>query len=156
MWLKQSAMLHPDRIRDPLERMDAADRLAELNDARLTLADDERRANALHALLGGPSARDDQSLPDGFLMEIMEVREAMETALSDEGDAGRSRFESWAQDRRVQHLSAITTGFETLESLDSETDRSAALRAVRVELNAWRYIERMIEQLDPDHDALHA
>ena len=31
-----------------------------------------------------------------------------------------------------------------------------ALREVRTRLNAWRYIERLIEQLDPDYDPARA
>ena len=33
--------------------------------------------------------------------------------------------------------------------MTSMFDDGAALGAIRVELNAWRYIERLLEQLDP-------
>ena len=140
-------------MRDPLERADAADRIAALNDARTILADDERRANALHALLNGPTAREDSSLPDGFLMEIMEVRESMERAVASDDPDERSRFEVWARDRRAAHIACVTDHFAAADAAATDDERRAVLQRLRTELNAWRYIERMIEQLDPTYDA---
>ena len=37
-----------------------------------------------------------------------------------------------------------------------ERPDAPALAAIRRELNAWRYIERLIEQLDPDYDPARA
>jgi molecular chaperone HscB len=147
-YLQRAARLHPDRFRDPVERAEAARRAAELNDARAILADDERRANALLALLGGPDREDEKTLPDGFLMEIMDVRQEMEAALASGDPAERARFEAWAAEQRTERLEAIAGLFErALASPDQDL-----LAAIRVELNALRYIERMIEQLDPDHE----
>ena len=74
-YLKRSAQLHPDRFPEAADQAEAAGRAARLNTARDMLADDERRADVLLRLLGGPAREEDKSLPDGFLMDIMEARQ---------------------------------------------------------------------------------
>lgn len=140
-WLSGTARLHPDRPDAP---PDAASLLAAMNRAKKTLEDPENRANALLTLLGGPSKEQDRSLPDGFLVEMMETREKMEGEIVSEGDAARRRWDEWAAARRAEHLAAVRTLFNRAHRPDPET-----LGLIRRELNAWRYIERMIEQLDP-------
>lgn len=140
-YLARTAAAHPDSS----DRSDDAEHdSAALNEARRTLEDDERRANALLARLGGPGA-DDRSLPEGFLMEIMETRERIESAL-ESGDAdARAACEAEAEERRRGHMARVGELFS--KGADPET-----LAAIRTELNAWRYAERLIEQLDPDYD----
>jgi molecular chaperone HscB len=142
-YLRAVSALHPDRIADPVERAEAAGRAAEVNDARALLVDDEQRANALLGLLGGPGREEDKSLPDGFLMEIMEVRQELEAAIASADDAERERFERWADDERVRYRAEVT---ERFAAAASDPD-PAVLAAIRTRLNAWRYIERMIESL---------
>lgn len=128
-YLARSAALHPDRAAGDA---DAPRRMAELNEAKRVIEDPERRANALLARLGGPSKEQDRSLPDGFLMEMMEVRERMEA----EGAAARGTWEAWAKERRREAVEEVGAMF-----------REGRLGEVRRRLNAWRYIERMMEQL---------
>ena len=145
-YLRRSAALHPDRIADPIERDEAQRRAAALNDARAVLADDEQRANLLLSLLGGPAKEQDKSLPDGFLMDILEIRQEMETAIAGGEVAERERIERLANERRQQHIDAVRELFASIDNASSAppaTTRST----IRRELNAWRYIERMIEQL---------
>lgn len=149
-YLRRSADVHPDRCTDPTERAEAATRAAALNDARAILIDDERRANTLLALRGGPDASSEKTLPDGFLMEIMGVREDMDAALADD-DGARERFQAWADERRAAYLTEIRILFEDDHDAPLAPDRATA---IRIQLNALRYIERMIEQLDPDHVAV--
>jgi len=141
----RAATLHPD-LADP-DRADEATRAsARLNDARATLADPERRAIALLTLLGGPAAGDDRSLPDGFLMEMMDVRQrAEDECVTPEGHA---RWRVWAGDRRGERMDEVRALFSGL----ADPPDAAALAEIRRALNAWRYVERMIEQLDPDHE----
>lgn len=142
-YLRRSAALHPDRVTDPLQRADAAAAAARINDARAMLLDDEQRANHLLHLLGGPSKETDDALPDGFLMEILEKREELEEALASATAAGRAASQQWADEQRASHVASVAQLFERFEQLrDPET-----LRAIRKELNAWRYIERMMEAL---------
>jgi hypothetical protein len=81
-------------------------------------------------------------------MGIMETREQIEEALASKDAAQREKWEAWAQEQRGEYQRRVTGFFEAAgQSRDSET-----LRAIRQELNAWRYIERLIEQLDPQYD----
>jgi len=148
-YLRQSAALHPDRYFDPIEQAEAAERAAALNRARAELIDDERRANVLLALLGGPGKEQEKALPDGFLMEIMEIRQAMEEILAT-GDAAKRRdLEAWADHERHALLEKIVRLFRQATADASAPPAPGLLREIRIELNALRYIERMIEQLAP-------
>ena len=149
-YLRASAKSHPDMAGGIAESGSSADsgNSAAINAARDLLADPERRAGVLLALLGGPGAGEDASLPDGFLMEILEVREEVESARGD--PAATAEWESWADARRAEYIERVASMFESAEGDGS------VLCAIRQELNAWRYIERLIEQLDPDYDPARA
>lgn len=145
-YARRAAALHPD-LADPERADDATRESALLNDARAALADPERRAIALLALLGGPAASDDRSLPEGFLMEMMDVRQRAEAECAD--PAGHARWQAWADQRRAERIDQVRALFAGL----SDPPDPAALAEIRETLNAWRYVERMIEQLDPDPPA---
>lgn len=147
--------VHPD-----LAGEDASLDAAVLTEARATLADPERRAVALLAVLGGPSASQDRSLPDGFLMEMMELRETVEAELGETADAepgaggdARARWGAFAEARRSEHQRRVASLFEATAA---SNNRPELLSRVRLELNAWRYTERLIEQLDPAYDPARA
>ncbi|GJM18901.1 MAG: hypothetical protein DHS20C14_11140 [Phycisphaeraceae bacterium] len=137
----RAAALHPD-LADPDKAADAARASAALNDARATLADPERRANALLAALGGPSPSEDRSLPRAFLMEMMDVRQEAEEECS--APEGLAKWQAWADAQREEAIADVAALFA--ESPD-------ALAPIRERLNSWRYVERMIEQLDPEHES---
>jgi DnaJ-domain-containing protein 1 len=125
---------------------------ATLNKARTTLLDDEQRAFVLLALLGGPDASQCKDLPDGFLMDMMMQRQEIEEAIESGGDAEREQWESWGIEQRRSYRDRVGAMFDALRDPAQDED----LRAIRVELNAWRYIERLIEQLDPEYDPSRA
>lgn len=149
-WLRLSGGAHPDRVggagSDPggeAERSSAA-----INEARRTLADPERRAAALLARLGGPSETEDKSLPSSLLLEYMEAREELETAIHSADAEAVARSREWAEDRRRAHIERVAGYFSAVGA----SGNPEALRAIRTELNAWRYAERMLEQArDVDH-----
>lgn len=148
-YLRLAAKLHPDlAAADP----DAHHKSAQLNDAKRVLDDPELRAQALLTRLQGPGLQDDRTLPDGLLMEVMEVRQAAEQARRNDDLKEMQKWVAWAQERRDHHIQSVSTQFAQL----ADPPDLAALQAIRVELNAWRYIERMIEQLDPEYDPLKA
>lgn len=148
-WLAEASRWHPDRFADPVQRGEAEGRSAEINRARVVLEDDEQRADALLLLLGGPGRGEDKSLPDGFLMEVMEVRERLEEAVASGDALRRTEVERWADEQRAAHRRRVADLFARADGRDD----GAALADIRRELNAWRYIERLIEQLDPDYKA---
>ena len=141
-YLARAAALHPDVAGDD---DDAPLQSAILNKAKRVLLDDERRADALLALLGGPPKEQNKSLPPGFLMEIMETREAIEAAVASGDQAEREKWQRWAREQRLSYRDQVAKLFEAGSDADN-------LGQVRTQLNAWRYIERLIEQLDPRYD----
>jgi len=155
-YLTKLASAHPDAGGAGPEHDDAAS----LNAARTILLDAEQRANALLAVLGGPSALDCKDLPDGFLMEMMTRREEIEEQIgqadNQAGDQARANWESWAHDERVSYSDSVSEKFGSLPRDESSIERAHKLRDIRTLLNAWRYIERLIEQLDPAYDPASA
>jgi molecular chaperone HscB len=152
-YFARSAAVHPDVAAGDDE---AQRRMTILNQAKRTLDDPERRADALLIRLGGPPREQDRSLPPDFLMEIMEVREAIESALQERDPALRQRqrdhWEAWAEDQRLQAIADIGRMFRQLPPSPAPEQ----LRDIRTRLNAWRYIERLLEQLGPEYDPQRA
>lgn len=141
-FLARVAASHPD-LADPDAEQETA---AKLNEARAVLADPERRADALLRLRGGPAKDADRSLPDGFLLAMMQRREEIEDALRAGGPLARETWQRWAAEQRADYESRVGAMFRD----------NAPPAAIRRELNAWRYIERLIEQLDPHYDPARA
>ena len=147
-WLALSGRLHPDRVEAGAEPdAEIARRTAELNRARRILDDPEERACALLARLGGASSEDDKSLPPTFLMEIMEVRQGLEAAQAAGGDV--ESFREWAVDQRKDLQDRLRGLFDRAMRNDQES-----LAEIRLELNVWRYLERMLEQIDDARSGL--
>lgn len=147
-YLAQAAGAHPDLVGDA---EDAARTMARLNDAKRTLLDPERRAICLLERIGGTALLADKSLPQGFLMEMMEHRTAMEEELAQpeaaaSGEA-RQRWEGWGQARRGEEMERVGELFSSLQAATDPAARATTLRSIRTRLNAWRYIERLLEQV---------
>ena len=150
-YLTRAAQAHPDAHADAHTSADAAQAasgMAHLNDARRRLRHAETRARALLHRHGLHDPADD-ALPDGFLMSMLETRMEIEAAIAGGDEAERTRWAEWAERRRAEHAERIA---ELFDDLDAGGDQDAIGAHIRVELNAWRYIERLIEQLDPAYD----
>ncbi len=139
-YLARLAQAHPDA--GGQREHDAA----ALNLARATLLNDEARAVALLELLGGPDASTLKALPEGFLMDIMARRQEIEEQIEAGGDEARDQWEQWARLQRTANRDRVAELFTSLP----DAPEPESLGEIRVQLNAWRYIERLIEQLDPD------
>ena len=146
-YLQRLASTHPDL--GIIEDTNALDPAA-LNHARDALLDDESRANLLLELVDGPSPKD-TTLPEGFLMEMMQLRTQIEEELEENPDVARPHWQQWANDRRTQTIEEISTLFELLNT-EPESQHEQIKQTIRTILNAWRYTERLIEQLDPTYD----
>lgn len=147
-YLERSAQVHPD-VSGADD--DEDDRASELNRAKQILDDPEQRAIALWKLLGGGGVGAvDKTLPPGFLMQMMEVREEVEAAARMEGPGGkeaRRKWEAWAEDRRREYQGRVGALFARAETHSPPAADPILLKQIKTELNAWRYIERLIEQL---------
>ena len=156
-FLARMGRAHPDHHATPADpETDIAHLAGELNRARSILSDAETRAQALLSRLGGRRKEDDRALPEGFLVQMMETRSTIDeeraelagepgdvTAKERQSEAFLDRWETWGDARRQQHIDAVRSHFA---SLSGPPDPSV-LRRIRTELNAWRYIERLLEQL---------
>lgn len=141
-YLAKAAQTHPDLDSSD----DAPDLSAALNAARACLIDPERRAHALLHRLGGANVRQDQSLPPGFLNDIMANRIEIEEAI-ESGDAKAvAQWRDWAFQQRASFIEAAGLAFLGGRDRPWDVDLCTGMRRL---LNAWRYIERLIEQL-PD------
>jgi len=145
-FLSRVARLHPDALGGGGD--DDGGLAAEINEARAALANPERRANALLARLGGPGKEADRALPGGFLGHIMEVREEIERDLAASGPEARERWMDWAAARRDEYMARV----DVLFAGAGDPPAGASLVEIRRELNAWRYLERLVEQLDPGYN----
>lgn len=146
-WLARCAHAHPD-ARPPgggahpdAETLRAS---AALNNARRTLEDPERRADALLLRLGGPSREQEKGLPPALLAAFMEAREALDEAKAAGESGAIESSREWAEGRRHAHIEEVRRKFQAMGNAPTPE----ALRAVRIELNAWRYATRMLEQID--------
>ncbi len=152
-YLARAAALHPDLASGDAEARELGERAsAALNGARRVLRNAERRAGALLSRLGAPDKGEDRSLPDGFLIEILEVREQVESAQASGDPEQVARWEAWGEQERARYTELVSGLFGAL----GEAPAPEALREIRTKLNAWRYIERLIEQLDPDYNPSEA
>ena len=132
-WMRASATAHPDAG-------GSVNHAAQLNEARELLANPEQRANLRLNMLGGPNADQDQRLPDGFLMEMLELRERIDAEIEAEG-VPRHAVASVGGYRVHQVLQKITP------VLDAESASKDDRTEVRLVLNQVRYLERLREQL---------
>ena len=149
--MRAIAQAHPDAARHTSEddvsgEDDAMVRSARLNHARSIVAHPERRAIALYRLLAqregfSPDPKTEAALPPGFLMEIMSTREEIDAALAAKDDKARETWRSWALAQRATYMDRVGAAL-------GQRDFAAAKGL----LNAWRYIERLLEQLDPAYD----
>ncbi len=145
-----SRLTHPDLAgHDPEAQLRALELSAKVNEAHRTLADPEARANYLLELLGGATKEQDKSLPDEFLMEMMEVREALADAQMSDDPKELDRFERETRDRQKLQLEQIATLFRKALDADGLEKRREVLTQVRLELNCLRYVQRMLEQIRP-------
>ena len=117
-----------------------------LNEAFAILSDETRRADRLVADLGGPSEKDLGSMPQAFLMEVMEWNEALDEAAATPLDSPeRAALEGLAntlleeRDRRLEAVGELLTPLPP--------PGSPALTQVRRDLNAVRYLSRALYKI---------
>lgn len=128
---------HPD-----LETDSDSEAAAKLNFAKRTLEHPLRRAEHLCDIVHGATIGREPALPGDFLMEMMEIRETAESEISAQGDSARTTWRSWADRRRNSAIQEMAAAFQS----------GADQHSIRALLSRWRYLERMIEQLDPNYD----
>ncbi len=143
-FLVRAVSVHPDLAGGDSE---AEALSARLNDAKRALLDPETRANLLLARLGGSPADREKSLPPCLLMEVMEAREGVDAARASGDSAELARWKAWAEGGRESIVKTCRQLFARALAAGTSPE-TALLREIRVQLNAWRSYERMIEQME--------
>jgi molecular chaperone HscB len=147
--LRFTRLMHPDFFvtAEPEERELAERGSAELNQAFELLSSDVRRGDWLVTALGGPSDQEERQMPQAFLMEVLEWNEALEAAReSRQGSAERGALGALKQtltDERAALLGSVGAKLTPLPEADAPV-----LREVRRDLNAVRYIDRALAELE--------
>ena len=141
--LRLGRLVHPDFHAGGRQRSVAETNAAELNGAFAVLSDDFRRADCLLRHLDGPGEGEERSMPQAFLMEVMEWNETLEEARSGEtGESALVRLERTLSSERAAALEAVASRLSPLP------DRGSPLLVeVRRELNAIRYVDRTLSEL---------
>lgn len=147
--LRFSRYLHPDFFataeeekRELAERSSAA-----LNSAFETLSDSFRRADWLVLDLGGPSDSDERQMNQEFLLEVLEWNETLDDARGSSPDSSeRLALPELAASLQAERNARLAAVGELLTPLP-ERD-SPLLHDARRELNAVRYIDRVLHDLE--------
>lgn len=123
--------------------------LAEQNNALLNRAydivvDDVRRADWIVRHLGGPGEKDLGCMHQDFLMEVMEWNEIL-----DDNEPGSPEFDGLGDELRTERerLVGAIAGYLTPLPDPGTTEGSEALKDVRKDLNALRYIDRALTRV---------
>ena len=146
--LKFTRWIHPDYFAaSPELRALAEKNTGTLNGALSSLGDPIKRADHLVRALKGPSNTEMKDMPQAFLMEVLEWSESLQEAHeSDAGSTERQRaFELLPEleERRSEGMNAINSLLCPLPDAGAE-----ALTSARRELNAIRYLDRALEELE--------
>ena len=141
-YLERSRAVHPDHTGNDPGALEAS---AALNEAYAILRDPFRRAEYLLTLAGGPSPAAVSQPPPEFLEEMLDLRMRIEDAKAD--PAIRAGFERSLLARRGRLLNDAAKGFAKLETA---SDRSQTLIAIRQSLNATKFINGLLRDLNED------
>jgi molecular chaperone HscB len=143
--LKRTREVHPDFF--GTESADVRG-LAERNSARINeafaiLSDDFARADWIVGYLGGPDEQSERAMPAAFLGEVLEWNEILEEARRGSGvDPRLAELERELTGRRSAAIGAVSGLLTPLPA-----PGSPALKRVRSELNAVRYIDRALTEI---------
>ena len=137
-YLARSREFHPDFHTDAssIEQSQAERESAALNEAYVTLKDPLKRAEYLLQLLGGPSASEMKEIPQAFLMEMLDLREEIETAKGN--DAKLQNLSHSLESRYADELKNV----ESLFGLSTPS-----FKQIRQTLNAIKYLRGLIRDL---------
>lgn len=145
-----SRMLHPDRhaARSATERRLSLEKMIQVNDAYRTLRDPVRRAAYLLSRRGidlgetgaGGAAK---YLPPGFLMEVMELREAFDEARGEKNADAVQALAAKTRAQKDEALQALEAAFE-----EDQPEEAAAQVAI------LRYLDRFLGEVRAWEDQL--
>ncbi|MGZ3428270.1 MAG: Fe-S protein assembly co-chaperone HscB [Polyangia bacterium] len=146
---------HPDRFAKamPRERMEAVVRNTELNDAYKVLKNDIKRAEYILKLEGVDIGEEKPQSTTGatkqlvvdpkLLIEVMELREQLADARSDDDEAKVAKLTEDVKVRRAAAMKVVEDGFKVYDS-GNKTKLDAIARA----LVSLRYYGRFMDEVE--------
>jgi molecular chaperone HscB len=146
--LELSRRMHPDYFASGGDELRAlAERnTAELNRAHESLANELSRADWLVRAFGGPDEKAERSLPQPFLLEVLEWNETLEelrgTPAASRAPEKTAALRKELAARRAEALALLRAALEPLPA-----HGSPKLADARRELNALRYLDRALDEL---------
>ena len=146
--LRFTRLVHPDffATADAEQRALAELASANLNAAHDTLADDWSRADWIVKHFGGPDEQSERSMPQAFLMEVLDWNETLDAARAAQtGSAERAAVERLTTElnqRRTELFQSIARLLTTLPA-----PKSPVLAEIRKQLNAARYVDKTLEEI---------
>ena len=159
-YLALSKEMHPDRFAraGAQERLLAVRSTTDLNDAYRVLKDDVKRAEYLLKLEGidvrdenattaTKAGTDKVTLSPAFLMEIMELREALMEAQAEGSDAKVAALTEDVRARRAASLKSVDDGFRKYDAGDR-----AVLPELARTLMGVRYLDRFLEAVEKEEE----
>jgi len=141
-YLERSRAVHPDHTGNDPASLGAS---AALNEAYSVLRDPFRRAEYLLTLAGGPSPTAVSQPPPEFLEEMLTLRMRIEEAKIE--SAARRDFEHSLSARRTRLLDDVARAFVDLESAG---DRPSVLSRIRQTLNATKFVNGLLRDLNEE------
>jgi molecular chaperone HscB len=149
-YLRTVSRLHPDRARDAVERDEMVRASAAAGEARQRLMDESSRAEVLLEHLGARHLMRASPSP-AFLMETLELRDAIEEALAsgdpEARDAASRTVVALREQARVDLASGLASAMPGQAAGDAAGDASARAADAWVRL---RYLDRMRARLAGD------
>jgi molecular chaperone HscB len=151
-----SRALHPDRYvgRGASERREALAKAVEVNEAFRVVRDPVRRAEALFALFGiATGEQNEPKAPPAFLMEVMELREALAEARASKDAARMRELERDVREKLARTEAELGRAFRQAFA-SGEGGGPDALRADLPKLGELRYYRRFLEEVSAFEDEL--
>jgi molecular chaperone HscB len=145
--LKATRSVHPDFFGTEAAdvRRLAEDNSARLNEAYSILSDDVARADWLVRHLGGPDEQTERAMPQAFLAEVLEWNEALEEARANPAESAPA-LEALARDLASRRTGSLAALSQILTPLPQQS--SPQLKRARSELNAIRYVDRALSEIE--------
>ena len=149
-YLSLTRSVHPDIAGQASEakRLNALAISSEMNHAYETLRDPVLRAEYLLSLAGEDPGHDNRSAPPELLGEIMMFREEIEEARHAADQTALNGIRQQVADRQKACVDAILALARSMTD-----DKPEARRALRQQLNAFKYWRNLTDRMLPGGDA---
>ena len=149
-YLALARQTHPDFFAgSPDQLPDALTAAAAIHGAYRTLSDPVARAEYLLLRHGGKDSAADKRVPPEMLTDVLEIREDMldATAAGDQARLAAIRQRMLQQEAHILETISGLARRLTATREPAATGDPATLDALRVQLNAMKYVKNILEQL---------